>query len=185
MIKILVFLFVTLLAYGFTGQANAAPADIGNGLIWDEDTNLMWLQNNPVAPMTFDGVAGAEYWAEELFFFGHDDWRLPTWMEFYNLTSVHDFGPNEIGLIEDPWSDIPNIPAWTSTPTGNEATALAYGAQLDGLGELVYFQEAVPTSYYLSAFAVRGPVVPVPSAIWLLGSGLIGLVGIRRKVRNG
>ncbi len=37
------------------------------------------------------------------------------------------------------------------------------------------------------ALAVRSAqvsVVPIPSAIWLLGSGLIGLVGFRRKIRK-
>ena len=29
-----------------------------------------------------------------------------------------------------------------------------------------------------------GPYVPIPGAIWLLGSGLIGLVGFRKKLRN-
>ena len=29
-------------------------------------------------------------------------------------------------------------------------------------------------------YGVRSPVVPIPGAVWLLGSGLIGLIGIRR-----
>ncbi|MEA3332567.1 MAG: VPLPA-CTERM sorting domain-containing protein [Pseudomonadota bacterium] len=31
--------------------------------------------------------------------------------------------------------------------------------------------------------AVRGNAVPIPSAVWLLGSGLLGMVAIRRKKR--
>lgn len=31
---------------------------------------------------------------------------------------------------------------------------------------------------------VQATVVPIPSAVWLLGSGLIGIVGIRRKIRK-
>ena len=32
---------------------------------------------------------------------------------------------------------------------------------------------------------IPGAVVPIPGAVWLLGSGLIGLVVIRRKFRKG
>lgn len=33
-------------------------------------------------------------------------------------------------------------------------------------------------------FAVEGTVVPIPGAVWLLGSGLLGLVAIRRRFRK-
>jgi len=35
----------------------------------------------------------------------------------------------------------------------------------------------------VSDIAADGTLVPVPAAVWLLGSGLVGLVGIRRKFR--
>jgi len=31
---------------------------------------------------------------------------------------------------------------------------------------------------------IRGAPVPIPTAAWLLGSGLVGLVGIRRRIFN-
>jgi hypothetical protein len=34
------------------------------------------------------------------------------------------------------------------------------------------------------AFTVYGDVVPLPGAIWLLGSGLVGLIGLRRKFKS-
>ena len=45
--------------------------------------------------------------------------------------------------------------------------------------------EYLPTSSSLP-FGVRveGTLVPIPGAVWLLGSGLIGLIGIRRKLKN-
>jgi hypothetical protein len=34
-----------------------------------------------------------------------------------------------------------------------------------------------------ASLALDGTAVPVPAAVWLLGSGLIGLLGLRRKMR--
>ncbi len=38
--------------------------------------------------------------------------------------------------------------------------------------------------FHLSPERGNSPVVPIPGAVWLLGSGLIGLAGIRRKFRK-
>jgi len=45
----------------------------------------------------------------------------------------------------------------------------AYDADLDGMSVHVI---------------LSGSRIPIPGAIWLLGSGLIGLVGFRRKFRK-
>ncbi len=34
------------------------------------------------------------------------------------------------------------------------------------------------------AFSLSGTVVPIPAAIWLFGSGLIGLIGIARRKKS-
>jgi hypothetical protein len=39
-----------------------------------------------------------------------------------------------------------------------------------------------PASYALNSGQVN--VVPIPAAVWLLGSGLVGLVALRRRMRK-
>ena len=66
-----------------TTSANAALIDRGNGMIYDSDQNLTWLQDANYAKtsgydadgrMTWDA---ATTWASDLVFGGYDDWRLP------------------------------------------------------------------------------------------------------------
>lgn len=42
----------------------------------------------------------------------------------------------------------------------------------------------VTQSVEQGAFRVQGTVVPLPGAVWLLGLGLIGIVGVRRKIKK-
>ena len=62
-----------------------------------------------------------------------------------------------------------------------------------GLIELIFGPDYVdvPTEwnldselYSLSTFLVRSTVVPVPAAVWLFGSGLIGLIGVARRKKS-
>ena len=48
------------------------------------------------------------------------------------------------------------------------------------------FQEEMAKSILMPAWAVHsGDVIPIPAAVWLFGSGLLGLVGVaRRKSAN-
>jgi hypothetical protein len=39
-------------------------------------------------------------------------------------------------------------------------------------------------SYYVNSVDISNTATPIPGAIWLLGSGLVGLVGIRRRRFN-
>jgi hypothetical protein len=56
--------------------------------------------------------------------------------------------------------------------TGNVSDFLWISPGALDNGNLVYYQGLV------------APPVPIPAAVWLLGSGLVGLVGIRRKFRK-
>ena len=59
----------------------------------------------------------------------------------------------------------------TGTPWGEN-----FFGQLDGLS-MTAGQDTVNINF-------EGAAVPVPAAVWLLGSGLLGLLGIRRKIKN-
>ena len=47
----------------------------------------------------------------------------------------------------------------------------------------IYF-DANTNGAIIGTFTVEGAVVPIPSALWLFGSGLLGLVGIARRKKS-
>jgi len=55
-------------------QANLV--DRGNGLIYDTDLNITWLQDASLSGTTMTWL-DASAWADNLLFQGFDDWRLP------------------------------------------------------------------------------------------------------------
>ena len=76
-----------------------------------------------------------------------------------------------------------NINYWTGTGTEYVSdpedwawsSDFIYGGQGLGHKDTAYFAMAVRE--------IQVSTVPVPAAVWLLGSGLLGLVGIRRKIK--
>lgn len=87
--KKLLFGLACLVAVGLSQLAHATLIDRGNGLIYDDSTNLTWMQDANYAKTsgyTGTGVDAygrmnwfaAKIWAANLSFGGYDDWRLPT-----------------------------------------------------------------------------------------------------------
>ena len=62
-----------------------------------------------------------------------------------------------------------------ATMNGDAFTALNGAWGFSPLGSI---SNTFPTSYYLIE------TVPIPSAVWLFGSGLIGLIGIARRKKS-
>lgn len=80
----------------------------------------------------------------------------------------------QLGLIDDPYS--------TNTFDGPFEGALHISFAIDPNtfdAENGYF-----CSDYILSGDVDNTYVPIPGAVWLLGSGLMGLIGIRRKMRK-
>ena len=97
----------------FSAMTNAALIDRGNGMIYDDDLKITWLQNaNAGAGSAFDdGIsntdgkmtwASAIAWSEQLVYEGFDDWRLPAtnpingvaYTESFSFDGSQDFGYN-------------------------------------------------------------------------------------------
>ena len=85
--KLLVFLCVVLLFFGFVGMANATLLDRGGGLIYDDVKDITWLQDANYAKTSGYDLDGkmtwnnAVAWADQLVYGGYDDWRLPTTLD--------------------------------------------------------------------------------------------------------
>jgi hypothetical protein len=88
---------VGLLALGLTTTAQATLIDRGNGMIYDSDQNLTWLQDaNYTQTSGYDSDGqltwfSAKVWAEELVYGGYDDWRLPS------VVDSGGTGPYDVG----------------------------------------------------------------------------------------
>jgi len=92
---------------------------------------------------------------------------------------------------------IENIDSWVEDPVGawrgyQSWTPWQWTVPADGDYILYLFESTEKPSndstngWYVHAFFddIRVSSVPIPGALWLLGSGLIGIVGIRRKFKN-
>lgn len=103
-----------------------------------------------------------------------------------------DYGttPAGVNMLFD-WSASTNIPvtiAWDVTATGNAvgdtgAVTVVYSTITPASGDFPGFHPA----FNGSLSKVSGgtpPPIPVPAAAWLMGSGLIGLIGVARRRRR-
>jgi hypothetical protein len=184
-----------------TTLTNAALVDNGGGLIYDDLLDITWSQPDPLR--TWDD---ANTWAAGLTLGGVSGWRLPYisvaagagpytgsivdcstatelacrdnelgYMFYQNLSGTSG---NPILTSGDP--DLALFPTlqssgyWSGTEI-NSPTAWFFffwdGRQLTSPKGSTFFSWAVHD----------GNVVPIPPALYLFGSGLLGLVGMARR----
>lgn len=186
-------------------SANAALIERLGGLAYyDTDADLTWLADANAAGTAMNWDA-ANTWAASLNVAGIDGWRLASANNmpdascdpanndgtFYNCTGTelgHLFysvlgGSANTSIITshnanyDLFSNIQGDGNyWSATEDSASRAWDIYMGQGD-LGDT-----SKSTSYY--AWAVHSgdvSAVPVPAAVWLFGSGLIGLIGIARR----
>jgi hypothetical protein len=74
--KIIILTLAVSLFLALITSTHAELIDRGNGLIYDNDLNITWLQDANYSGLTFTWDE-ANFWATNLVFQGFDDWRLP------------------------------------------------------------------------------------------------------------
>lgn len=206
--RILIAVTAMVTVFWFATPTHATLWDRGSGLIYDDVLQITWLQDANYAmtsgydadgQMTWDR---ANAWADSLEYAGYHDWRLPTgdrkppdgngelWTLYntYHLVTGHQDPP--ISPNPGPFINFPTYSLYWSGTLVSEPGDFYYGYNTAVSKDQTYY------GYYvgfekncdnLYAWAVRSgdvSAVPIPAAVWLLGSGLIGLIGVRRRFRK-
>lgn len=181
----------------------AALIDNGGGLIYDDVLDITWAQPDTTVRTWNDANA----WADGLTLGGATEWRLPyvsVAEEAGPTDNIINCGvgneeacrDNELGYMYwqnlggtgndilgsgDPdlalFPTLQSVVYWSGTQSvsvPNEAWWYAFLLGNQGAG----FEVNV---YTWAVHAGNVGAVPVPAAVWLFGSGLIGLIGVARK----
>ena len=182
-------------------NANAALVERLGGLAYYDDVaDLTWLADANYAYTSgywTDSIAGmnwdqANAWAAQLDIdgvSGADGWRLPdidplcspgtpcTTSEMGNL--FHDVLGNQGALTNtSPFSNVQNSLYWQAQDV---ATLYGYTFDMWNGQQGSSIEKDSGGSYAWAVYTGDISAVPVPAAVWLFGSGLIGLAGFARR----
>lgn len=199
---------ITAIALVLSTSTNAALVERLGGLAYyDTEANLTWLADANYAQTSGFDANGmmnwvdANAWAAGLSVGGVDGWRLADTLEpdqscdvqsggesyGYNCTGsemgnmFYNVLGNSVGSLSNtgPFSNVFTTEYWTATEFSSFPSTIAW----------IFSMNDGNTNYSVKsnekfAWAVHtGDVsaVPVPAAVWLFGSGLIGLIGVARR----
>ncbi len=135
---------IAVLTVGGITTANATLIDRGNGMVYDTDQNLTWLQDANYAQSSGDDADGimtwveAVAWADNLVYEGYSDWRLPAMVDTGTLGCNYSYNGTDCGynvatttselaylyeiiLTNTPYLDTSGNPApgWNFTPNNS------------------------------------------------------------------
>lgn len=181
------------------GRLAATPGGTDYQAYYDTDADLTWLADaNAAGAVTW---VGADAQAAGLNIDGVTGWRLPTTMQPDTTCSDNTKGASQFfgtGCTGSEMGHLYNVDGITLAAPGlfsNVQSAYwsgtAFAPDTDQVWAFFFesgFQGFNAKNFDLSAWAVQSgdvSAIPVPAAVWLFGSGLLGLLGMaRRKSAN-
>lgn len=171
----------------------ALESRLGGLAYYDPNLNITWAADTALTRI--DTWDNQQNWVSNLTIAGVDGWRLPSMDvngdgNVINCTGggISDCTDNELGFLywdegittgtPGPFSNVINDAYWSSTEYDiNNAWVFSFSN-----GNQIGFGGIKRVNLY--AWAVHSgdvSAVPVPSAMWLFGTGLIVLVGALKK----
>jgi hypothetical protein len=206
-IKSITLVIITLI---FSASANAVLVSrLGGQAYYDTDADLTWLADaNASVGSIYDtwnpgsGVMNwfdANNWAAGLTVSGVGGWRLPDTDEgcplynctgsemgslFYNALGNSKEVNNSGGALSNtgPFSNVQTYWYWSATDWAPD-TNWAWVFNMDS-GKQLNGNKAANNLYVWVVQSGDVSAVPVPAAVWLFGSGLLGLIGFAKRKRK-
>ncbi len=192
------------------GRLAATPGGTDYQAYYDDVGDLTWLADANYAVTSGYDADGqmnwdaANTWAAGLSVGGNDNWRLASALNadgtgpcfgyyctgsemgnlFYNVLGgdARDLLSIVHNANYDLFSNIQILyPYWSATEQAPSSFAAWYFNMYDGYQG--YFGK-YHDYYYAWAVQSGDVAVPVPAAVWLFGSGLIGLIGVARRKKS-